>query len=232
MREHAKGEEEWKLLRKRTRQGIKVTILEKCMAAGLAQQETCKATLKEKRAKLVARASERARIEALPLAEHYSDLKLMGVDREWRTCRTSSRSTSSWARLALRSSCRTARRTCYSCRCGSSRPTRTRTTLTTATRGLRVEAFEVEAVVGKVVADGQTAYVNHGRVAAGIVLYHIVWQGYPLDMMWYEPGENLGSELLSENEQRLAAHVSADEASARKDAELIDLEESERMPAS
>eukprot|EP00965_Chrysotila_dentata_P146288 4830835-Pleurochrysis_carterae.AAC.1 len=47
------------------------------------------------------------------------------------------------------------------------------------------EAFVVEAVVGKVVADEQTAYANQGRVAAGVVLYRIVRQGYPTDMVWY-----------------------------------------------
>eukprot|EP00965_Chrysotila_dentata_P112095 3706078-Pleurochrysis_carterae.AAC.1 len=48
------------------------------------------------------------------------------------------------------------------------------------------EAIEVKAVVGKVVADGQTANANQGCVAAGVVLYSIVWQGSPLDMVWYE----------------------------------------------
>eukprot|EP00965_Chrysotila_dentata_P229086 6196969-Pleurochrysis_carterae.AAC.1 len=47
-------------------------------AAGLAQQEARKAKVDVKRAKRAARASERARIDARPLAEHYSDLKLMG----------------------------------------------------------------------------------------------------------------------------------------------------------
>eukprot|EP00965_Chrysotila_dentata_P132573 4383885-Pleurochrysis_carterae.AAC.1 len=36
------------------------------------------------------------------------------------------------------------------------------------------EAFEVEAVVRKVLADGQPAYANQGRVAAGVVLYRIL----------------------------------------------------------
>eukprot|EP00965_Chrysotila_dentata_P044342 1474266-Pleurochrysis_carterae.AAC.1 len=36
MRERADSEEEWKLLRKRARQDLKVTMLEKCTAAGLA----------------------------------------------------------------------------------------------------------------------------------------------------------------------------------------------------
>eukprot|EP00965_Chrysotila_dentata_P099780 3297308-Pleurochrysis_carterae.AAC.1 len=93
------------------------------------------------------------------------------------------------------------------------------------------EAFEVEAVVDKVVADGQTAYANQGCVAAGVVLYRIVRQGYPPDMVWYEPGENLGSKLVREFEQSLAADAAADEAYAGEDAELVDLEESKRMPA-
>eukprot|EP00965_Chrysotila_dentata_P233873 6199847-Pleurochrysis_carterae.AAC.1 len=83
------------------------------------------------------------------------------------------------------------------------------------------EAFEVEAVVGKVVADGRTAYANKGRVAAGVVLYRIVWQGYPPDLVWYEPGEKLGSELLRELEQSLAADAAANEASAKEDAEPV-----------
>eukprot|EP00965_Chrysotila_dentata_P173177 5715120-Pleurochrysis_carterae.AAC.1 len=80
MRERADGEEEWRLLRKRARQGLKVTMLEKRIAAGLAQQETRKAKLAAQRAKRAAKATERARIDAVPLAEHYSDLKLMGVE--------------------------------------------------------------------------------------------------------------------------------------------------------
>eukprot|EP00965_Chrysotila_dentata_P095407 3153944-Pleurochrysis_carterae.AAC.2 len=60
MRERANGEDESrKLLRKRARQGLKVTMQEKRTAADLAQQETRKAKLDEKRAKRAARASER-----------------------------------------------------------------------------------------------------------------------------------------------------------------------------
>eukprot|EP00965_Chrysotila_dentata_P165247 5456414-Pleurochrysis_carterae.AAC.1 len=70
MREHANGEEDRKLLRKRARQGLKVTMLEKRTAAGLAQMETRKAKLAARRAKRAAKAIERARIDALPLAEH------------------------------------------------------------------------------------------------------------------------------------------------------------------
>eukprot|EP00965_Chrysotila_dentata_P082503 2723436-Pleurochrysis_carterae.AAC.1 len=58
------------------------------------------------------------------------------------------------------------------------------------------DAFEVEAIVGNIVEAGCTAYAKQGKAAAGVVLYHIDWKGYPSDMVWYEPGENLGSELL------------------------------------
>eukprot|EP00965_Chrysotila_dentata_P030769 1024950-Pleurochrysis_carterae.AAC.1 len=44
----------------------------------LAQQEMRKAKLAAQRAKRAAKATERARTDALPLAEHDSDLKLMG----------------------------------------------------------------------------------------------------------------------------------------------------------
>eukprot|EP00965_Chrysotila_dentata_P108180 3573208-Pleurochrysis_carterae.AAC.1 len=50
------------------------------------------------------------------------------------------------------------------------------------------DAFEVEAIVGEVVADGRTAFANQSKAAAGIVrLYRIVWRDYPADKVWYEP---------------------------------------------
>eukprot|EP00965_Chrysotila_dentata_P160882 5312524-Pleurochrysis_carterae.AAC.3 len=84
------------------------------------------------------------------------------------------------------------------------------------------EAFEVEAVVGKVVADGKTAYAIQGRVAAGIdhcPLPHRVTR------------IRTRHDLRRELEQSLAADAAADEASAREGAELTDLKELERMPA-
>eukprot|EP00965_Chrysotila_dentata_P089391 2951780-Pleurochrysis_carterae.AAC.1 len=85
------------------------------------------------------------------------------------------------------------------------------------------DAFEVEAIVGKIVADGRTAFANQGKAAVGIVLYGIVWRDYPPDIVWYEPGENLGSELLQHYKQSLAEKAAAEGASAREDAEIIDL---------
>eukprot|EP00965_Chrysotila_dentata_P231957 6198671-Pleurochrysis_carterae.AAC.2 len=57
-----------------------MTMLEKRTAAALAQQETRKDKLAAKRAKRAAKATERARIDALPLVEQYSDMKLMSVE--------------------------------------------------------------------------------------------------------------------------------------------------------
>eukprot|EP00965_Chrysotila_dentata_P254396 6211852-Pleurochrysis_carterae.AAC.1 len=76
-----------------------------------------------------------------------------------------------------------------------------------------------------------TGYASQGRASAGVVLYYIAWQGYPPHMVWYEPGGNLDSELLEKFEQCPTADAAADETSARENAKLIDLKESERMPA-
>ena len=84
--------------------------------------------------------------------------------------------------------------------------------------------FEVEALVGKVTADGATSYANQGKAPKGTVLYRIVWKGYPADMAWYEPPENLGEELLAEFEARVAEEEAADAAAAREEAELDELE--------
>ena len=70
--------------------------------------------------------------------------------------------------------------------------------------------FEVEAIVGMVVADGKTCYANQGKAKAGTVLYRIVWKDYPPDMLWYEPAENLGDGLLEEYEAGLEAEAQLD----------------------
>ena len=48
---------------------------------------------------------------------------------------------------------------------------------------------------------------------------------YPSDMVWYEPAENIGMHLLKDFETRVA-----DEAAAREEDELEELEEAEAMP--
>ena len=93
------------------------------------------------------------------------------------------------------------------------------------------ESFTVDAIVGKVVADGKSKYANQGKAAKGEILYRIVWKDYPPDLVWYEPAENLGSELLSEYEERVVKEAEEDEASAKEDEELEELEELEAMPA-
>lgn len=100
------------------------------------------------------------------------------------------------------------------------------------------DGFEVEAIVGKVVADGKTEYANQGKVPKGTVLYRVVWrdsqgESYPPDMVWYEPAANLGTELeaLIEFEQRVAEEAAEAEAELREEAELEQLEEDESLPA-
>ena len=66
---------------------------------------------------------------------------------------------------------------------------------------------------------------------ADTVIYRIVWKDYPPDLVWYEPGENLGDGLIKEFEDRLAAEAEADQQAADEVAELEQLEEEEAMPA-
>ena len=92
------------------------------------------------------------------------------------------------------------------------------------------DGFEVEAIVGMLTTDGKTTYTNQGRVGAGTILYRVVWKDYPPDMVWYEPAENIGAELREAFEARVADETAADEAAAREEDELEELEEAEAMP--
>ena len=69
-----------------------------------------------------------------------------------------------------------------------------------------------------------------GKAKAGTVLYRIVWENYPPDLVWYEPAENVGCKLLEEYEQRVVAEAGEEEAEAREDAQLQQMEEEDTMP--
>jgi len=81
--------------------------------------------------------------------------------------------------------------------------------------------FEVDALVGRLVADGTTSYANQRVASAGTVLYRFVWSGFPADLLWYEPAENLGTDLVATFREAEAAQA---EAEARKEAALLELE--------
>ena len=49
-------------------------------------------------------------------------------------------------------------------------------------------------------------------------------------MVWYEPAENIGAELREAFEACVADETAADEAAAREEDELEELEEAEAMP--
>ena len=100
------------------------------------------------------------------------------------------------------------------------------------------DSFEVEAIVGMVIADGKTYYANQGKARSGTVLYRIVWKdanglSFPPDMIWYEPEANLGSELSALVEYKARVVAEAEEAAAEREeeAELAAMEEEEAMPA-
>ena len=84
--------------------------------------------------------------------------------------------------------------------------------------------FEVDALVGRLVADGMTSYANQRVASAGTVLYRVVWSGFPADLLWYEPAENLGTDLVATFRGAEAAEAAQAEAEAREEAALVELE--------
>ena len=62
------------------------------------------------------------------------------------------------------------------------------------------------------------------------MIYRIVWENYPPDLMWYEPEENIEESLLDEYKARLSEDESQEAASAKEDAELDEMEDEEDMP--
>ena len=100
------------------------------------------------------------------------------------------------------------------------------------------DSFQVEAIVGMLVADGKASYANQGKPRKGTVLYRVVWKDvdglcFPPDMIWYEPEDNLGSELPALVEYKAHVAAEAQEAAAERaeEAELAAMEEEEAMPA-
>ena len=100
------------------------------------------------------------------------------------------------------------------------------------------DGFEVEAIVGKVIADSATEYANQGKAKKGTILYRIIWKdsqgcAYPPDMVWYEPRSGLGDELpaLVEFEAQAAAEAAEAAKEAEEEAELEGMQEEEAMPS-
>ena len=90
--------------------------------------------------------------------------------------------------------------------------------------------FEVEAIVGKVIADGATVYANQGKAKKGTELYRIVWKDYPPDLVWYEPKANISGDLIDVYEAQLDQEAKEEEEEAQAQRELDELEAEEEMP--
>jgi len=86
------------------------------------------------------------------------------------------------------------------------------------------ENFEVDALVGRLVADGTTRYANQGVASAGTVLYRVVWSGFPADLLWYEPAKNLGTDLVAAFRAAEEAEAAQAAAEAKEEADLLELE--------
>ncbi|EOD05234.1 hypothetical protein EMIHUDRAFT_198838 [Emiliania huxleyi CCMP1516] len=259
MRGREKGEEEWRMLRRLARRGMKETMAEKRIAAGRAAATERNAKLEGHRAKQAAKKKELARLEAIPLATRYSELKGMVGDELVDQLRkhkllgkkgfTVTQPNREAYFLQLQTLLLEADPAANDLEDGDSGITG---------RGIRKKSaggggkrkkkkkgviyymdyewteeeqddFEVSAIVGKVVADGKATYANQGKAKVGTVLYRVVWKDFPPDLVWYEPEDNLGEGYLKEYEARVAAEAAADEESAREDAELEELEEAEAL---
>jgi len=259
MRGREKGEEEWRMLRRLARRGMKETMAEKRIAAGRVAATERNAKLEGHRAKQAAKKKELARLEAIPLATRYSELKGMVGDELVDQLRkhkllgkkgfTVTQPNREAYFLQLQTLLLEADPAANDLEDGDSGITG---------RGIRKKSaggggkrkkkkkgviyymdyewtqeeeddFEVSAIVGKVVADGKATYANQGKAKVGTVLYRVVWKDFPPDLVWYEPEDNLGEGYLKEYEARVAAEAAADEESAREDAELEELEEAEAL---
>lgn len=82
------------------------------------------------------------------------------------------------------------------------------------------EEFELEAIVDKQVACGQRSFANLGKVRKGVIVYRLVFKGFPPDMEWWEPRSSVGTAALDEYEAALASEQAQREAEEAEEAEL------------
>ena len=50
--------------------------------------------------------------------------------------------------------------------------------------------FDIERLIGKMVADGKTPVPGRTNVLAGTILYKVLWEGYPPDIATWEEADN------------------------------------------
>ncbi|KAL1520968.1 hypothetical protein AB1Y20_022526 [Prymnesium parvum] len=197
---------------------------------------------KEKRAKRAARAAEKVRIQAVVLATLFSELKVMSIELlqdqlKKRKLLGGKVFTVSYNDLVLEDG-----DSGIDGRSVKRKAAGTGTRKGKAKKGVvsymdyewteeEADNFEVKAIVGKVVADGATAYANQGKVNKGTILYRIVWRNYSPDLIWYEPVVNIGVELRDEYEERCTAEAAEEETAAADEADLKEMEDEEELPA-
>ena len=80
MRERPNAEAEWKVLRKKARKELKVKMAQKWLEVGLAERKARDTKLSSLRAKRAAKATEKVRLEAVPLVALFSQLVPMSND--------------------------------------------------------------------------------------------------------------------------------------------------------
>ncbi|KAL1507568.1 hypothetical protein AB1Y20_007188 [Prymnesium parvum] len=86
------------------------------------------------------------------------------------------------------------------------------------------EEFDLDAIVDKQVADGERIFANLGKVSKGILVYRLVFKGFPPDMEWWEPRSEVGKAALEEFEAALSREAAEKEAEESAEAELKQME--------
>jgi len=80
------------------------------------------------------------------------------------------------------------------------------------------EEFEVEAIIGKMIADGGEVE-GRGKVRKGTVLYRVLWEGYPPEIATWENRRGLPVTMVDAYEAALEAEADLEAEEAREIAE-------------
>ena len=56
--------------------------------------------------------------------------------------------------------------------------------------------FDIERLIGKMVADGKTPVPGRTGVKAGTILYKVLWEGYPEEIATWEDADNIHDDYI------------------------------------
>jgi hypothetical protein len=85
------------------------------------------------------------------------------------------------------------------------------------------EEFEIETLIGKMVADGETPVPGRTGVKAGTVLYKVLWVGFPPDIATWEEEDDIPcgeSDFIQEFEAGLLEENDAEQGTEESEDEM------------